>query len=244
MRWKAGSFLIGVALLFNGFADMVSRRAEIVDDHRRSLELTASLTAARLDASIDEAATTLSFAAPEAELDRLSRVLGVPVCEVGDRAECAQPGGGQALIDRNGDFVEPAIDGVIRASRRGSVSAPLSTTAVAWDGSEGSARAIVVAVDHGDRMLVAVVLLSDVAIVPASLVDVGGDDSYAAPLESELGGERWWAQVTGDDLDGLTTRERLTIAIQLALGGLLVAGVVIAVARDNAVFGAGRRSTH
>ena len=231
MRWKAGSLLIGVVLLFNALTGLISRRADAEDRYRRSLEVTAALTAARLDASIAGAATTLSIAAPQSDLDRLSRALGMPICAVAEQVTCFQPPGTPRVTDDDG-FVDDAIGGAIRAI--GSDVAPSRPVAiVAAPADDVAAIAIVVAVGQDDRLLVAVIVLPADTLIPAPIGARNASDSFATPLVAELSGQEWWVHVSGDGPSGLATRDRLSIASQLLAGALLVAGAVAGVARDH-----------
>jgi len=229
VRWKAGSLLIGVVLLFNALTGLISRRADAEDRYRRSLEVTAALTAARLDASIAGAATTLSIVAPQSDLDRLSRALGMPVCAVAEQVTCFQPPGTPRVTDDDG-FVDDAIGGAIREIRSG-VAPSRPVAIVAAPGDDVAASAIVVAVEHDDRLLVAVIVVAADTLMPAPIG--ARNDSFATPLVAELSGQEWWVRVSGDGPSRLATRDRLSIASQLVAGALLVAGAVAGVARDH-----------
>jgi len=231
VRWKAGSLLIGVVLLFNALTGLISRRADAEDRYRRSLEVTAALTAARLDASIAGAATTLSIAAPQSDLDRLSRALGMPVCAVAEQVTCFQPPGTPRVADDDG-FVDDAIGGAIRAIGS-DVAQSRPAAIVAAPADDVAASAIVVAVEHDDRLLVAVIVVAADTLVPASIVAHGDSDAFATPLEADLAGEQWWVRVSGDGPSGLAGRDRVSIVCQLVVGALLVAGAVAGAARDH-----------
>lgn len=240
--------LIGAALVVSGLAGIITRQAQLAEDHRRSLELTASLSAARLDASVAEATTTLSLAGPQPDLDRLSSALGVAVCAVGERIECARPAAGSGrtaglddLDDLEG-FVDRVVDDPARQpDRRSESDAPLIAVTVAAGGESDTARAILTTVDHGNQLLVAVRGLSDVRVVADSAIDIAGGDSFAARLGSDVAGGPWWVEVIGGRRHGLTTGEKLFTAVQLLVGAVLIAGFSFAVARDHR--GLRRRAT-
>ena len=96
-------------MLLTGLSSWVARRADARDDRHQALELAASVTAVRVDAAVNRAATTLAFADDDVDVDRLADAIGVPVCRDGVRSECARPAA--AAADESTDaFQEPATE--------------------------------------------------------------------------------------------------------------------------------------
>lgn len=231
--------LIGVILLLNGFAALVTRNAALADDHRQTLAVSAAVGAARLDAVLATVANTLTIVDRHATVERLARTLGMVVCAATDRIHCAA-GAGVAAVGADGEPLDPAVAAAVERIASSTADA-LPRTSVVRTADEAAAHAVVVAVAHDERMLLAI-MMPAVSVVLARSSDDDEDggrdgrdlgaDSVTAPLETDLGGGSWVVRTTSERHDGWAGRDRLLIGSQLLLGTGLMAGPAWAVTRN------------
>lgn len=244
--------LIGVILLLNGFAALVTRNAALADDHRQTLEVSAAVGAARLDAVLATVANTLTIVDRHATVERLARTLGMVVCAATDRIHCAAgtaAGAGVAAVGADGELLDPVVAAAVERIASPTADA-LSRTSVVRTADEAAAHAVVVVVAHDERMLLAI-MMPAVSVVLARSSDDDEDggrdgrdlgaDSVTAPLETDLGGGSWVVRTTSERHDGWAGRDLLLIGSQLLLGTGLMAGPAWAVTRN--LRGLRRRAT-
>jgi diguanylate cyclase (GGDEF)-like protein len=213
---KAASILAGVGLLLLGYADLVTRRADVLDDRERAADVAAKVAASRVDGLVTATGLALLVAAADADPAELSELLGVTVC---DPARATQPRCGEAAA---------------AAAVAAAATAPSSTAvSVVGTGTDLPPR-LVVAVATPARPRYALVDIGDLG-PGIRLVPSGG--TGAATLATAFTSGRWAvetpAAVPPSPPLGIGMRSGLIVAGQIVVGTALVVAAIVAIARDH-----------
>ena len=225
MRYlRVVSLIAGVALVAIALAGLIARRTQVGDDRDRRLEATAELVAARLDETIARVIAALTVASADAHVGVIAEALANPVCSVTDEAwSCS-------TVGASGPDALGVAEALEASARRGM---PVVVVGVPAD---GSAPAIVVAVDDGSRRLY-VPLILDTSASPgddeaSALVPLDGEPlfrartvegrrSVAVPSMVEFEDGPWAVRVTAPAAVPLGGDERWLFGIQVAIGSVL-----------------------
>ena len=228
MRWtRVISLVAGITLLVIGLAALLGRRAEVRNERDQRLASSAELVTARLDATVARITAALAVATPETPVDLLADALAMPVCAVDDD-------GAGACSSTSFDL---APDAAVTAAIDAASGQPAPVVLVAPPPGDDGPPGVLVAVDQGERALLAAAAL-DTADLPgdtsAMLVPVAGEPllrartagdvrAYAAPSLVEFEDGPWAVRTTTHDAVRLTNDERWLIGAQLAVGAVLAA---------------------
>ena len=217
-------------MLLTGLSSWVAKRSDTRDDRQQTLELAASVAAVRVDGAVNRAATTLSLAGADVDVDRLSEAIGVPVCRRGGtRPECARPG----TPDESAEpFDDPDVERAEALAASVSSGSGRPGVAVAASTSRSTGTAIVVVVQHADGRTVALLPLEPGLVVPDAMAHPDGD-AASTSLTTAFANGPWSTLAVLDGGIDATAGLTWVTAIQIVAGAVITMAAIAAMAHDQ-----------